>query len=300
MTTVPRPTRPGICRRPAGRCLPPSLLALALLALTPITALADVLAPPMTARVAETPYPGPPEAIGSAANGCLSGGQALPISGPGWETLRPERNRFWGHPALIAFFTEKAQETKDLGTLLVADIAQPRGGHMTSGHGSHQTGLDMDVLFRLAQHPLTDQERRDPDLDGVVAEDGSLKPDAWGAAQMAVLKVFASDPRVERIFVNPMIKLSLCLQVTGERGWLRTLRPWWGHQEHFHVRISCPAGDRACIPGPPLPPGDGCGNELQSWITTGDWKSRPHPAIPSQHVYRPEMPAACRPILSAQ
>ncbi|MDR3439022.1 penicillin-insensitive murein endopeptidase [Telmatospirillum sp.] len=253
----------------------------------------------MTNRVAETPFPGSPQAIGSAANGCLSGAMSLPLSGPGWEALRPGRNRNWGHPALIAFIRDLAGRTSGLGQMQIGDIAQPRGGHMTSGHGSHQTGLDVDIFYRLADQPLSDQERAEPQMESVVAEDGSLIPELWGDAQLALLKTFASDPRVERIFVNPVIKRALCDIAGGDRAWLRVIRPWWGHDDHFHVRIQCPDGNGDCIPGPPLPPGDGCGAELQSWITSGDWKGLPRLPLPTQHAHRPEMPAACRAIISA-
>ncbi|MTJ80140.1 MAG: penicillin-insensitive murein endopeptidase [Telmatospirillum sp.] len=259
----------------------------------------SVMTPTITGRVAETPFAGRSQAIGSAANGCLAGAEALPPSGPGWETLRLERNRFWGHPETIAFLRDMAARIERPGRILIGDIAQPRGGHMTSGHGSHQTGLDADILFRLADRDLTDAERADPVMDGVVNDDGSLIPELWGAPQVALLKTFAADPRVERIFVNPTIKRALCDSVAGDRSWLRVIRPWWGHQEHFHVRLHCPDGDGACIPGATLPPGDGCGEELTSWITTGDWKGRPRPPLPQQHNHRPEMPAACRSILSA-
>jgi Penicillin-insensitive murein endopeptidase len=35
-------------------------------------------------------------AIGTYARGCLSGGVALPISGPNWQVMRLSRNRNWG------------------------------------------------------------------------------------------------------------------------------------------------------------------------------------------------------------
>lgn len=251
---------------------------------------------PLTNRVAETPYPGPARSVGSAANGCLAGAVALPLSGPGWETLRPERNRFWGNPALVAFLEDMAVKTSALGRLLVADMAQPRGGHMTSGHGSHQTGVDVDILYRLADHPLSDQERSEPAMDSVVTAEATVDPARWGSRQAALLKAFASDERVERIFVNPVVKNALCQTAGTDRAWLSKLRPWWGHDEHFHVRILCPAGDGECVAGPPLPPGDGCGDELQSWITSGDWHGEPKR---SPTVHRPEMPEACREILTS-
>ncbi|PKU25082.1 penicillin-insensitive murein endopeptidase [Telmatospirillum siberiense] len=252
----------------------------------------------LTSRVRETPFPGSGHSIGSPANGCLSGAEALPLSGRGWETLRPERNRFWGHPSMISFLMEKAGETPSPWRLLVGDIAQPRGGHMASGHGSHQTGIDVDILFRLSDRPLTEEERTTPALDGVLAEDGTFLPGRWGPAQTAILHAFASDPRVERIFVNPAIKQALCDGAGDDRAWLRVLRPWWGHDDHFHVRLHCQPGDAECVPGAPLPPGDGCGGELQSWIISGDWKSRPKPHDPLK-VQRPEPPAACRTILGS-
>ncbi|MFA0071788.1 penicillin-insensitive murein endopeptidase, partial [Vibrio breoganii] len=35
--------------------------------------------------------------IGSYANGCLDGGQALPIDGQGYQVIRPQRERYYGH-----------------------------------------------------------------------------------------------------------------------------------------------------------------------------------------------------------
>ncbi len=259
----------------------------------------SVYTAPMTSRVAETPYPSPSRSIGGAANGCLAGGVPLPLSGPGWETLRPERNRFWGNPALISFVADIAANTRGLGRLLIGDLSQPRGGHMTSGHGSHQTGVDVDILYGLADHTPTVEERANPDLPSVVADDGGLVPALWGPSQVSLLKMVAADSRVDRIFVNPMIKKALCASAGADREWLRALRPWWGHADHFHVRIRCPEGNSECIAGAALPEGDGCGAELESWITSGDWKGRPKASSAPEQLRRPEMPEVCRTILSA-
>src|SRR6516165_5727921 len=40
-----------------------------------------------------TPLPGPVRPIGSYANGCLAGGNALPITGPTWQVMRLSRDR---------------------------------------------------------------------------------------------------------------------------------------------------------------------------------------------------------------
>jgi penicillin-insensitive murein endopeptidase len=224
----------------------------------------------------------------------LAGAQSLPLSGPGWETLRPARNRFWGNPALIAFLEDMTGKTQTLGTLLIGDLAQPRGGRMTSGHGSHQTGVDVDILYHVIDGPLSAEDRADPAQDSAVRPDDSLDPALWGGRQTALLKAFASDGRVERIFVNAAIKRTLCRSVTEDRAWLQKLRPWWGHDEHFHVRIKCPAGDTDCLPGPALPQGDGCGRELDWWFTD----EAKHPVkTPGVKPPAPDKPAACRAIL---
>jgi len=269
---------------------------LALLLAAPVQGFAADLLNALEGRLAGLsagPYPGPSHAIGSAANGCLSGGQSMPQSGPGWEVLRPSRNRYWGTPELIEFLKERAGRAHGLGTILIADMAQPRGGRMPSGHGSHQTGVDVDILYRLADKPLSDKDRAEPVMDSVLTDKGALIAAQWGPKQTELLRIFASDSRVERIFVNPAIKLAMCKTTKGDRSWLRRLRPWWGHDEHFHVRIACPAGDVDCVSGPPMPEGDGCGEELMSWIRNGAWAVKPTggargPSLP---------PLACREIL---
>lgn len=89
-----------------------------------------------------------PRAIGFYSRGCLSGGEWLPVDGPAWQAMRLSRNRNWGHPALIDLVKRLATEAKEAGDwpgLLVGDLTQPRGGPMTSGHASHQVGLDADI-----------------------------------------------------------------------------------------------------------------------------------------------------------
>ena len=260
------------------------VLALGLLAASPVAAAEPVPA---------TPTAGPARSIGSAANGCLAGAVAMPVSGPGWEVLRPERNRFWGNPALVTFLQEMAGKTASLGRLLIADMAQPRGGHMTYGHGSHQTGIDVDILYRLGEGPLSADERARPAMDEVLSG-GVPDPARWAQAQVDLLKAFASEERVERIFVNAAIKRSLCAGAGTDRAWLSKLRPWWGHADHFHVRLRCPAQDHDCIAGQPLPPGDGCGLELNWWFskeaTAGTTTPPKSPPVP---------PAACQVIWAA-
>jgi penicillin-insensitive murein endopeptidase len=117
----------------------------------------------------------------------------------------------------------------------------------------------------------------------------------WRGPQTRLLRLAARDPAVERIFVNPAIKAHLCRTVRGSRAWLHKIRPWWGHQRHFHVRLVCPHGDAACISQAPIPPGDGCDASLAWWFTPA--ASEP---TPPEHKGRPVLPAACRSVLAGR
>ena len=47
--------------------------------------------------------------------------------------------------------------------------------------------------------------------------------------QTALIRAAARDPRVDRMFVNAVIKRALCRRVKTDRGWLRKVVPWYGH-----------------------------------------------------------------------
>ena len=101
----------------------------------------------------------------------------------------------------------------------------------------------------------------------------------------------ARRPEVARIFVNPVIKRALCREAGADRGWLARIRPWWGHNYHFHVRLSCPAGDPACEGQPAVAPEDGCGKELDWWFTPEALHPPPSPRVTSLRVA--DLPRAC-------
>ena len=61
----------------------------------------------------------------------------------------------------------------------------------------------------------------------------------------------------------------LCETAGVDRSWFRVIRPWYGHDDHFHVRLNCPAGETNCVSQAPPPEGDGCGVELAWWLGPG-------------------------------
>ena len=242
------------------------------------------------------PAPGPPHSVGAYTAGCVQGAVALPPEGPGFQTMRRYRRRFFGHPTLIRYLQELADTAarQRLGLLSIGDLGQARGGPSPSGHASHQTGLDVDIWFWLSPngHPLPAAERETVGAPSMVLPNGrTLDASQWSPQHVQLLQLAAGFEAVERLFVNPVIKQTLCQQSPGAP-WLRKLRPWWGHDDHFHVRLHCPTGDATCQVQEPTPPGDGCGADLAWWFTAEARK--PPPRVGTAKV---PLPAACDEIL---
>ncbi len=247
------------------------------------------------------PAPLQARAIGFYSRGCLAGAQALPVDGETWQVMRLSRNRNWGHPKLVHFLEDFSRHVPAINGwpgILVGDIAQPRGGPMLTGHASHQIGLDADVwLTPMPPRQLSRPEREEMMATDVVAENQlDIDRSRWTPAHMALIRAAAKSPEVERIFVNPAIKKAICRDAKGDRSWLNKVRPMYGHNYHFHIRISCPDGQDGCREQDPTPPGDGCDASLAWWFT--DEVLHPKkPARPAAPLTMAQLPSECRTIL---
>jgi penicillin-insensitive murein DD-endopeptidase len=242
--------------------------------------------------------------IGFYSRGCLAGGQALPVNGPAWQVMRLSRNRNWGHPALIAFlerFAKKVPKVSHWPGILVADMSQPRGGPMLTGHASHQIGLDADIwLTPMPDHELSPLDREEMLAVNMVRADRlDVDPTNWTPDHLAVIRAAAEDPSVQRIFVNAAIKKALCRDAKGDRGWLTKVRPYYGHDYHFHVRLVCPAGESACRGQDPVPPGDGCDASLNWWFSDAILHPRPGLVKPRPGPTMAQLPRECEQVLKA-
>jgi penicillin-insensitive murein DD-endopeptidase len=275
---------------------------------TPLPPLANPNDPSIPARELfgrkTKPLAGPASAIGGYADGCLAGGVPLPITGPAWQVMRLSRNRNWGHPKLVAFLESFATRAKGVWHgLLVGDMSQPRGGPMLTGHSSHQIGLDADIWFMpMPEHVLSREEREFDSAVNMVASDRlGVDPAVWTHARTELLHIAAEDPLVSRIFVNAAIKKEICKEAGPDRGWLAKIRPWWGHSEHFHIRMNCPADSPQCKPQPPPESADGCGHELAYWFSEGVLHPKPpeEPAKPKPGVTLAKLPPTCRHVVMA-
>ena len=255
-------------------------------------------------------------AIGSYAKGCLAGAKAIPIDGEAWQVMRLSRNRMWGHPELISLVEDlgrKARAAGDWNGLLVGDISQPRGGPMLTGHASHQIGLDADIwLTPMPDRTLSKKERENISAVVMTKNRKEIDPKVWTESRMRLIKRAANYERVARIFVHPPIKAELCKWATGDRSWLAKVRPIYGHNYHFHIRMKCPAGMAGCKDqwAPKPKDGTGCGEELAYWMSDLPWKPKkpdPTPRDPNKPKPKPPppltlsgLPAECRAVVAAE
>ncbi len=287
------------------------------MALFPATVGAQTLANKLFGA-ADTPSAQDPMPIGSYAKGCAAGLVELPKNGPTWQAMRLSRGRNFGHPVMIDYLQDLSVAATQVGWrgLYIGDISQPRGGPMTSGHASHQIGLDADIwMLPPPSLQLTVQEREDISSIPVRSADQRSVTKNWTRSHHALLRAAASDKRVDRIFVAAAVKIEMCKTATdGDTQWLQKIRPVMGHDTHFHVRLKCPSGASDCEKQKPSVStlsngGNGCDNTLMWWVT--DFLNPPKPSKkpkPAQPV-EPEkgarqftladLPAQCANVLRA-
>lgn len=249
---------------------------------------------------------GPAVSIGFYSQGCGQGFAQLPESGPSWQAMRLSRNRNWGHPELVSFLVGLSQAAQQAGWrgLYVGDMSQPRGGPMVSGHASHQMGLDADIwMLPPSSLSLSPGQRESLSSVSVVDRRGTGLSGNWTPSHMSIIRAAARDRRVERIFVDPVVKVAMCQMENGNRSWLRKVRPLNNHDYHFHVRMTCPRGS-ICRQQDAPPAGDGCA-EAAEWIQNRINPSRVKPTPPDPNYRHPrtyrlsELPSQCTNVASA-
>lgn len=150
--------------------------------------------------------------------------RGAPLSAPGYQVMRTDQRRYFGHPDLVQFIQRLSNQVhnKGMGTVLIGDMGMPAGGRFNGGHASHQTGLDVDIFLQLPQTRWTSSQLLKPQALDLVASDGKhVVPSLWSPQISQLIKLAAEDSEVTRIFVNPAIKQQLCLDAGSDRQWLR-------------------------------------------------------------------------------
>ena len=239
---------------------------------------------------------GPALAVGQPGAGCVQGALAFPLHGPGWLVVHPERHRRFGHPSLIAYLRKlAAMARKDqLGLLTVGDLGQPRGGPTPSGHRSHQSGLDVDLWYAPPAKSFSPGKTSVPPAPVVVDLRTNKMTSAWNGRVAKLIEAAAVSPAVDRIFVHPAVKRALCEDKARRGPWLGRVRPWWGHHDHFHVRVRCPDDSPDCTVPTPLPDGEGC-DAIKWWFSEDARKTSAKRGPPGENA--PAMPEKCEEVL---
>jgi penicillin-insensitive murein endopeptidase len=258
---------------------------------------------PEFAKWAAVPSPAAGEAhiYGTYQAGCIAGAATLPLSGKGYFVVHRSRARFYGHPTMISYLKElgKKVRKKRYPTMIIEDISYPRGGPFLHGHNSHQIGLDADISLTSASKLPTPEESEHWGPPSFV-KDRKVLLSTWGPEQVHLIQLAADAPEVNRIFVAPAIKKYFCDNFKT-KPWLYKLRSWWGHDDHIHVRLNCPAGSVDCKSQPALDPGStaACDSELAWWYSAeadAEAKKQEDDSAPREF---PVLPAACEAVRTA-
>jgi penicillin-insensitive murein endopeptidase len=235
------------------------------------------------------PLPDGVTSLGSANRGALLGGAELPQSGFGFERANPGDDTRYAAPLLLSALTRAARGVAEAypGTrpLRVGDLSARWGGDH-SRHGSHRSGRDADILFYL----LDDQGRS-------IAGSGFFAFDERGVGQYqgrlaffdtarnwALVRTLLADPRalVQWIFCADGIKARLLAYAAAHehdpgvllRASYVLHQPSSGnpHRDHFHIRVSCSADERArgCVDDGPVWPWWRNEHEKPSWEGPGN------------------------------
>lgn len=286
-------------------------LCVALLA--PLPALAQDLANQLFGAK-DAPSQQDPMPVGSYAKGCGAGMVELPETGSSWQAMRLSRNRNFGQPVLVNFLQDLSRDAQQIGWagLYIGDMSQPRGGPMTSGHASHQIGLDADIwMLPPKRLDLTRTERDNISSIPVRSADQRSITENWTPRHAELLKAAASDKRVDRVFVAAAVKIEMCRTATrADKKWLQKIRPIAGHDTHFHVRLKCPKGARLCETQTPSVSelskgGDGCDDTLMYWVSDA-YLNPPAPTEPAAPVRGPrdytmaDLPEQCADVLASE
>ncbi len=104
---------------------------------------------------------------------------------------------------------------------------------------------------------------------------------------------------------QPGDQKKLCETWTGDRNLLGKVRPIYGHDEHFHIRIACPPGSTTCEKQAAVPKGDDCNSKgFAWWFTKEPWAPPPKPdpnkkPVKPRQVMLSDLPKACAAVIAA-
>jgi penicillin-insensitive murein endopeptidase len=203
--------------------------------------------------------PGVRGSVGVPHRGVITHAARLGDRGDGWKRLRDDGAR-WGHPRLVAAIEHAAREVARArpggAPVVVGDLGNRWGGE-ASGHRSHRTGRDADIL--LYSMTTSGQSVRTPGFvrfgpDGLAQTRGNDTPrfvriDLDRQWLFVRALVTAPEANIQWIFVARWLE-ALIVEHAFARGedpelvWqaetvLHQPKDALPHDDHFHIRIAC-------------------------------------------------------------
>ncbi|MCC6647163.1 MAG: penicillin-insensitive murein endopeptidase [Polyangiaceae bacterium] len=209
------------------------------------------------AHAAPTPRVTASVSKGHPNSGKLSGGKRW--TNTKWARQRPGRAGSWGTPEMVRLLQSSAHKVAGKhprSVLMIGDLSAREGGPLP-GHHSHQSGRDADVGFYLR-----DSRDRHVVLERFVAIDqhgdarGDKRVHFDDARNWELVAAWLGDGRVEvrGVFVAGWLKARLLRRAEEarapktliERAQMLLMQPpnAESHDDHFHLRIACAAGQR--------------------------------------------------------
>jgi penicillin-insensitive murein DD-endopeptidase len=213
------------------------------------------------------------ESIGSPNGGRLEGGLHLDTSRPYLRVVPAYESGDvrWGLPVFVNAIDRAAKGVAKRfpGSVLdVGDISKKGGGDLLRHH-SHESGRDADLGFYAV-----DVKGKQVHAHMFLKFDGDLRsvnvpgarfdlPRTWLLVQELLLDptirvshVFIAQPLRKQMLAYARPRVSLALY---DRAAVVMMQPTHSlpHDDHLHVRISCPNGSRSCIELARVPPHGG-------------------------------------------
>ncbi|MBU1240321.1 penicillin-insensitive murein endopeptidase [Myxococcota bacterium] len=201
------------------------------------------------------------QSVGLPFRGMLHRGRPIPLRGSGYIVVPRtiSRGHFYGTRELIDLIRRSARrvwKAYPKSRLTVGDLSGRRGGRI-NGHRSHQSGRDVDIGFYLVDRRNKYKVARnwfvgiDPRAIGKGAN-SHLMFDLERNWEL-VEALITDKSRVELILIAGYLKNLL---INYAEAVLRPprvikrakaiLKHYPHHDDHYHIRISCPAGHFWC------------------------------------------------------
>jgi hypothetical protein len=165
--------------------------------------------------------------------------QEMPKSGPGFVNQDWDRHDYGSSKMAEVIKAAGARYNKDYLSahpsacpITTNDVSKKRGGD-TPDHETHEGGLDLDIRL--------------PRKDGIAGSRVNYK-NYDDKAAYAMVKAFASDPNVERIYFSDPKVLA---RVKSEKpAWAYKVQKAGGHKDHIHIDVRPPDVSLPPLPGP--------------------------------------------------